>query len=182
MDDEVQTSIDTALKNINNSSQMISNLINDLRCLSAQYKTEFSIKQFILNTVLLCTEKANKSNVEIVVSEINDVTVFSDITKLQCTLTNIIFNAVEACTSGCVIKISAFNLKNVIKIVISNNGEKISEENQKHIFDENFTTKPKGNGIGLAFCRQQLKLLGGDVALVKSDDDETIFEITLNLD
>ena len=58
----------------------------------------------------------------------------------------------------------------------------LQKVNQKKIFETNFTTKEKGNGLGLAICKTQLNLVGGDINLVKSTDSETIFEITLKLD
>ena len=150
-DDEVQVSIDTALKNINNASQTISYLINDLRCLSAPYITEFDLKSLILNTVMMCDEKVKKAEIKINIGELYDCVVCADKTKLQCAITNIIFNAVEACDKDCVI-------------------------------EENFTTKAKGNGLGLAICKKQLAQVGGNIQLLKSDEEETVFEISLKLD
>ena len=181
-DDEIQTSIDNAIKNINNASQTISDLINDLRCLSVPYKTEFNLKDFVLNTVSLCEQKATDADVLIKVEEIDEIVLNSDKVKLQCALTNIIFNAIEACKRGSTINISSIKKTNSVSLLITNTGEKISEVNQKKIFETNFTTKEKGNGLGLAICKTQLNLVGGDINLVKSTDSETIFEITLKLD
>lgn len=181
LDDEIQTSINSALKNINNASQTISYLISDLRCLSAPYISEFDMKSFILNTIMQCEEKANKAGIEIIAENIDDVVVSSDKVKLQCAVTNIVFNAIEAGNKGGTVKISTSLLNNALTVKISNNGEKISDENQKRIFEENFTTKEKGNGLGLAICKKQLELVGANLELVKSDDDETVFQITLNL-
>ena len=181
LEDEIQTSIDNALNNINNASQTISYLINDLRCLSAPYITEFDLKSLILNTVMMCEEKAKNAQINIEIGNLEEVSVFADKTKLQCAITNIIFNAVEAGKSGGIVKLSSCCDKNCVKISISNNGEKISDENQKRIFEENFTTKVKGNGLGLSICKKQLELTGGDIVLLKSDENETVFQITLNL-
>lgn len=181
-DDEIQTSIDNAIKNINNASQTISDLINDLRCLSTPYKTEFELKDFVLNTVSLCEPKATAAEVLIRVEKLDEIVLNSDKVKLQCALTNIIFNAIEACKRGSAINVSSIKKTNSVSLLITNTGEKISEENQKRIFEANFTTKKKGNGLGLAICKAQLNLVGGDINLVKSTDAETIFEIILKLD
>ena len=181
-DDEIQTSIDNALRNINNASQTISDLINDLRCLSTPYKTEFNLKDFVLNTISLCEPKATTACVIVNVGEIDDIVLNSDKVKIQCALTNIIFNAIEACKCGSIINVSSTKQADFVRLLVSNNGEKISEENQKRIFETDFTTKEKGNGLGLAICKKQLNIVGGDINLVKSTDSETIFEITLKLD
>lgn len=178
---DVRLSIDSALKNINNASQTISYLINDLRCLSSVYITEFNLKTFILNTAALCNEKIKNAGMSLQIGDLTDIEVSSDITKLQCAVTNIIFNAVEAGKKGGKIKISSFASDNVVKIIISNNGEPISEGNRIRIFEPDFTTKIKGNGLGLPICKAQLELINGDIVLVKSDDSETVFEVNLDI-
>ena len=181
-DSEVQTSVDNAIKNINNASQTISDLINDLRCLSTPYKTDFNLKDFVLNTVALCEPKAVASGVCINVLDVDDIVLNSDRVKIQCALTNIIFNAIEDCKSGSNINVYSKIQDSYLSLFVLNNGEKISEDNQKRIFETNFTTKEKGNGLGLAICKMQLNLVGGDIKLVKSTDSETVFEISLKLD
>ena len=181
-DEEIQTSIDNAIKNINNASQTISDLINDLRCLSSPYKTEFNLKDFVLNTVALCVPKAAASDVCINVMDVDDIVLNSDRVKIQCALTNIIFNGIEACKSGSNINVYSKIQDSYLSLFVSNNGEKISEDNEKRIFETNFTTKEKGNGLGLAICKIQLNLVGGDIKLDKSTDFETVFEISLKLD
>ena len=92
---------------------------------------------------------------------------------------NVIFNAIEACTDGCKIDISCTQEENEIKILIENNGQEISKEIQKKIFDSEFTTKEKGNGIGLSACKDQLKEINCDLNLVSSNKEKTIFEISI---
>ena len=96
-------------------------------------------------------------------------------------LTNLIFNAIEASKSNCVISIDCFDEMNQLKLFVKNNGEKIPQDIQNKIFQADFTTKEKGNGLGLAICKQQMQMLGGDINLVHSNDIETLFEIVLPL-
>lgn len=178
-DEEILQSINNSLKNIMTASENVSDLICDLRCLSAPYITEVSLNNVILNTILLCKEKADKANVKITFDESVDYTLNTDKTKIQCALTNIIFNAVEACSKDGLINISIENNVDSIGIIIKNNGEQIPEKLQTKIFEQDFTTKEKGNGLGLAICKNQLKLVNGNINLISSNDVETIFEIIL---
>ncbi len=179
--DDVLKSINNSLKNIMAASENVSSLINDLRCLSAPYLTEVSIKNLILNTVMLCKEKADKASVIITVENFEDFIINTDKTKLQCAITNIIFNAIEACTHGCEINIYTIVENDLLKIKIKNNGSKIPNDIQHKIFEQDFTTKEKGNGLGLAICKNQLELVNGKINLVFSNDKETVFEIVLPL-
>ena len=92
---------------------------------------------------------------------------------------NIIFNATEACQDKGIINISTEVQEDCVSIVISNNGNSIPLEIQNKIFEPDFTTKTKGNGIGLAICKLQLQSIGGDINLLKSDEKETTFEIKI---
>lgn len=177
--DEVINSINNSLKNIVNASENVSSLISDLRCLSTPYIQEISLRSLILNTVAMCQEKADKAGVSIQVVKFDEYVISADKTKLQCSLTNLIFNAIEACSEACEISIDCFVEPKNLRVLVKNNGEKIPIEIQDKIFQSDFTTKEKGNGLGLAICKQQMQMLGGNINLVHSNDVETLFEIVL---
>ena len=80
---------------------------------------------------------------------------------------------------GCELCVDCFVEPKEVKVFIKNNGEKIPQNIQNKIFQADFTTKEKGNGLGLAICKQQIQMLGGDINLVHSNDVETLFEIVL---
>lgn len=179
MPEDTKVSVDTAIKNINTASETISSLINDLRSLSAPYITKLSVKNLVLNTVLLCEEKAKKSGIEIVVTNFLDCMIDTDKVKFESALTNLIFNAIEACREGCSICIDCFVEPKEVRVFVKNNGEKIPSSLHNKIFEVDFTTKQKGNGLGLAICKNQMRLVNGDINLVHSNDVETLFEIVM---
>lgn len=178
---ESKQSVQTALNNINSASQTISSLINDLRSLSAPYITNLSIQSLVFNTALLCQEKAKKAGVELVIAKFCDCNIDSDKTKLESALTNLIFNAIEACSKGGSVCVDCFVEPKEVRIFVKNNGKKIPPDLYNRIFDANFTTKQKGNGLGLAICKSQMKLINGDINLVHSNSVETLFEIVLKM-
>ena len=61
---------------------------------------------------------------------------------------------------------------------IANNGPAIPPELWQRIFEEGFTTRPEGSGMGLAICRRLLGACSGELR-VFSDDTETVFEGSL---
>ena len=179
--EEVLQAFKLALNNIQNASESISSHISDLRSLSAPYKTEISTKELILTTAMQCEEKALQAGVNISIADFKDCMVFTDRIKLQSVILNLIYNAIEACTNGNSIVIDSFVEKKFVKIFVKNNGAKIPKELQEKIFEPNFTTKEKGNGLGLAICKKQLELLGSSLILVHSNSVETLFEIAIPL-
>lgn len=178
-EEETQESINTALKNIEKASSSMSYLISDLRSFAKPYLTQSNLKEIITSTVDLCKIKAEEKNIKITQSDILDEEIITDKAKLECALMNIIFNAIEACTDGCEINISCTKEENEIKILIKNNGKEIPSENKDKIFNAEFTTKEKGNGIGLSACKEQLKQINCDLNLISSNKEKTIFEINI---
>lgn len=171
--DEILKSVENALKNITNASENISYLVSDLRCMSAPYKSEISIKTLVDEALELSGIRAEKSNVNIKNNVNTKKSVITDKVKVQCAITNIIFNAIDANAKNIIVETEERN------IFIKNDGDEIPKEIQGRIFEENFTTKEKGNGLGLAFCKKQLQLADGDIELVLSDKQETVFKIKI---
>lgn len=89
---------------------------------------------------------------------------------------DLIRNAKEA-GAECV-KITATPDKDIIRIVISNDGEAIPESVVNQIFDPFVTTKSSGTGLGLANVRTIITAHGGAIK-VESDETETKFSIIL---
>lgn len=178
-DDETLSSIKRAITNIENASESISYHISDLRCLSSPFKIEFNLKNSIESIISQTLKKAELASVNIIVDELPDMIVNADRVKFECAFLNVIYNAIEACSGGGEINISLLKEDNKIKVFIKNNGEKIPDDIRLKIFEPDFTTKESGNGLGLAICKKQLNLTGGNINLVYSNDEETLFEIVL---
>ena len=179
LDNEIRISVDNSIKNITNASETISSLINDLRSLSTPYFVDLSLKNVVLNTVMMCEEKAKKAGVKLIVSDFDDCIISTDKTKLESSITNLIFNAIEACTEGCSVCVDCFIEPKEVRVFVKNNGEKIPAAIQTKIFETDFTTKEKGNGLGLAICKSQMQTVNADINLVHSNDVETLFEIVM---
>lgn len=180
-DKETLQSLENSLKNIINASESISAHINDLRCFSSLYKTEFDIKQSILSVVSQCEEKAKKIGTKIIIENFENNIIVSDRIKFECALLNVIYNAIEACNKGCIININCKYFNGLVKVYVKNDGLKIPDDIQSKIFELNFTTKETGNGLGLAICKKQLELSDGSIRLLHSNEKETLFEIALSV-
>ncbi|MBX3007959.1 MAG: hypothetical protein KF816_08020 [Melioribacteraceae bacterium] len=66
-----------------------------------------------------------------------------------------------------------------VKLVFSDNGEGIAEENIGKIFNLYFTTKSKGNGIGLSIVHKIISEHGGTINVTSSLGKGTTFILTL---
>ncbi len=175
------SSIENALNCINKSIKIMNNNLLDLKSLNNFSPKICSIKKILeegvkLSQVYIC-EKAIK-----ITSDLQtDANVYIDENKFLACIVNIIKNAIEAISKEGEIHISLQLADDKAHIKISNNGEAISEEKQKSIFEEGFTTKPTGSGLGLHICANNLKVQNAILQLAESTPEKTVFEIVLPL-
>lgn len=171
-------------KNINIMKRAIENIKFQLTSLK-NYE-EDNIKEVLIQDVIelaidtfdeVLKENGNKiefKNVKF------DLSCFADENKLLSVISNIIKNANEA-TKNDTIEIELKTKGNNCIIEISNHGIEIEENFKKHIFDKGYTTKRKGNGIGLYVCKNHMEAMNGKINLLNSDKTKTTFEIILPL-
>ena len=80
-------------------------------------------------------------------------------------LANLITNAIQAMENGGLLNISAYKKDSNVFISIQDTGVGIPEENLSKIFQPFFTTKAKGQGLGLAVCKRIIESLQGSITL-----------------
>jgi two-component system, LuxR family, sensor kinase FixL len=111
-------------------------------------------------------------------------TVEGDPVQLQQVLLNLIINAFDAmrdtpiCNRKVVIATER-NKDGTMRASVRDYGTGIPEEVRKRIFDQFFTTKGKGLGMGLAIVRSIVKLHGGTIAAENVDGGGARFYFTL---
>ena len=173
------TSLNNALNCINKSLKIMSNSLLDLKSLDNFNLKKVNIKKVLEEGIKLATAYISDKKIKIT-SNINiDAEVFIDENKFLACIVNIIKNAIEAIKKEGKINVSLVIEGDYIHIKISNDGEPISQEKQKSIFEEGFTTKPTGSGLGLHICANNLKAQNATLKLTKSTDENTEFETVL---
>ena len=103
----------------------------------------------------------------------------SDQNLLRRILANLVNNAVQAMPNGGSLVIFAFKKASKIVITVEDTGSGISEEIKPKIFTPLFTTKPKGQGFGLAVVKRMTEALGGTISFESEKDKGTKFIIEL---
>ena len=106
-----------------------------------------------------------------------DLMIYADEGQISQILINLIKNALQAGAKH--IDITARMGKDDEVIVrVANDGEPIPVSAQEQIFIPFYTTKKEGSGIGLSISRQIMRQHNGSIDLVRSDDQQTVFELT----
>ncbi len=98
-------------------------------------------------------------------------------------LENVIRNAFEAMGQGGVLTVRTFRAQATepdgVRISIEDTGSGMDARTRERAFDDFYTTKPRGSGLGLAFVRRVVESHGGEVALVSKEGRGTVVELRL---
>jgi signal transduction histidine kinase len=170
-------SITNAVNCIQNSVKLIGNSLLDLKTFDSISLKIYPSDKLLIDTVEMSEVYAKDKNITFTTNFEQNINILTDDSKLKGSIINIIKNAIEAIDTKGEIIINSFKVDNNLIITVKNNGPKISDEIQDKLFDDGFTTKNSGNGVGLYLCKRNLEAQNSSISLVKSDDNETIFEI-----
>jgi len=102
---------------------------------------------------------------------------------LQQAIFELLINGTQAATEQTSqnpeILFSTSSLDEQLIICVRDNGPGIVEENQTRIFEPFFTTKPDAAGLGLSLSRALLSSCDGQLTLVTSNPEGSLFEVVL---
>ena len=125
-------------------------------------------RQLLESVRTICSAKAATEGVKINLHlENNSHPIYADLIQMQQVLTNLVFNAIDACEGlpeqrKCV-SISVATSDNGSEITVVDHGKGLPHDELDRIFAPHFTTKPNGLGIGLNICRSIVSMHGGSL-------------------
>lgn len=184
----------TVSKEINDGLQVIHSTGKSLMAFVESYRkfthiptptpTLFYVASFAERMRQLAFHQKKYPNIEIKLDiQQEDLIVYADENLISQVVLNLLKNSLEAIadnTKGGLIIFKAYtDPQEAVIMEVWNNGPVIPLEVMEHIFVPFFTTKDKGNGIGLSVSRQIMRLSGGNIA-VKTDlpTGQTCFTLT----
>jgi two-component system, NtrC family, sensor kinase len=92
---------------------------------------------------------------------------------------NLLLNAVEAARSEIWVVLSQREDAGGMELIISDDGDGITADDQERIFQPFFTTKPKAAGLGLTVSRAIVKRHGGSLVLLSEPGQGATVRVTL---
>jgi PAS domain S-box-containing protein len=123
------------------------------------------------------------SNIEVNFDFKHKFSLEADPAQVSQVIQNIVINAAQAMKDGGNIDIftadTTIDSNDFVKIIISDTGPGISEENLAKIFDPYFTTKSTGSGLGLSVCHSIIKRHEGRLTVSSKPGEGTRFDILL---
>lgn len=120
------------------------------------------------------------SNIRLVVNFKSDSKVLCNSYELNHVLLNIIRNGIDAMEEeGGTLTLSVYNKGDLVCTIIKDTGMGISEENMENIFNNAFTTKINGSGLGLKIAKEVIEDHGGTIDLKSKINEGTEVDVCL---
>ena len=111
-----------------------------------------------------------------------DLLVYVDKGQIQQTLLNLMLNALVAMPNGGKLIIEVGRTEEgKAQVLVEDTGTGIPEELKGRIFDSFLTGTTEGTGLGLSISKRILRAHDGNLDLLKSGPEGTVFKITLPL-
>ncbi len=134
-----------------------------------------------IDLVKVCDETINLFSQEkiklVFSSDLRTAVIAADYDQMKRSLINLIRNSIQADASN--ISLSLKKDNDFYLLTITDDGDGIPAEIMEKVFDENFTTKVHGMGLGLAMVKRSIENVGGTVKIETSSSAGTT--ITLKL-
>ena len=188
------------VEKIENSSQHLLNLVNDILDVSKMKagelrieKTEFNINNILDYVLSVNAMNAKRKSVILTMDVENDVPakVVGDSLRLGQVLINLIGNAVKFTQDGEVnlsLKVhSKFSDGLKFEFAISDTGIGMTEEQVENIFNSYYQANDStsrefgGTGLGLSISKELIEMMDGEIKVNSQKDIGTTFTFTVNL-
>lgn len=182
-------------KIVQNSAGQLLQIIDDILEISA-----LNTKQEIVNETTFCLNELLTELQSIVQLRSDDLHsipirinmsladeasyIISDKTKLHKILSNLLGNAIKFTTKG-FIEAGYTVVESELKLYVKDTGIGISDENMDAIFnrfnqeEEEISRAYGGLGLGLSICRENAKLMGGNVTVESVKGEGSTFHVTI---
>lgn len=177
---------------ISNSSNKVVDLLTNLMEWSrsqtgrlVSHLVQFSLKKLTDEIVLLFSESLKQKSITLKVSDIENITIFSDKDMISTIIRNLISNSIKFTSEGGEITISAISEHDKITISVQDTGVGIPETIREKLFTigENYSTpgtqNEEGTGLGLIICKEFIDKLGGDIWVESESGHGSKFSFTV---
>ena len=147
------------------------------------FRIQCPIRDIMSEAALLVRLKLEQSKVTLTMNDlVSESLVFVDKGQIQQTLLNLILNALGAMPDGghLTLETSVEDGK-WVRILVKDTGSGIPEEFKDRIFDSFLTARVGGTGLGLTISKRILRAHDGDLELMESTTQGTVFRLSLPL-
>ena len=163
-------------------NQLVSDLLNATRFSHLDF-TETNINQLLEETLELAKDRLELNQITVEKNYSTETCEISvDKEKMKVAFLNIIVNAIEAMEKGTgILYLTTKKQDNKCIVEIRDNGKGMDEEAQQKLFEPYFTSKLKGNGLGLTNTQNIILNHNANIRVYSKPGEGSCFSITLDL-
>lgn len=183
---------DHYIEKILDNSYRLSNLCSNILMLSklenqemVMNKKEYRLDEQIRKAILMLESKWTEKNIEFDI-DLPRQMYYGNEALLEQVWSNIIDNAIKHSYHNGIIHVGIEQSETRIYVIIFDQGEGMSEEVQKHIFEKFYqgdsSRKAEGNGLGLALVKRIIDLCNGSITVNSELNKGTEFIIELPIE
>ena len=132
-----------------------------------------------INEVVRAAARAHALADDAVQVDVTDPECEADRDLLESAVENVVRNAVEATRGAGEVCVETQRDGSSLVVRVTDTGEGMDARQRERAFEDFFTTKPTGSGLGLAFARRVMAAHGGDVTLRSERGKGTVVELRL---
>tara|TARA_B100000035_G_scaffold4812_2_gene4307 strand:- start:144 stop:1853 length:1710 start_codon:yes stop_codon:yes gene_type:complete len=145
------------------------------------FRIQCPMREIMTEAALLVRLKLEQSKVTLTMNELGaDYLVFVDKGQIQQALLNLILNALGAMPNGGHLTLETSVEENKwVRVLVKDTGTGIPEEFKNRIFDSFLTARVGGTGLGLTISKRIMRAHDGDLELMESTSQGTVFRLSL---
>ena len=169
-------------RNSNRINQLISDLLNSTKFSELTF-TKISVNDLLDETLTEANDRLSLNHIKVIRKYTEgscDVSV--DKERIKIAFLNIIINAVEAMgyKEGSILTLETKDKNDKCQVIITDNGPGLDKDALTRLFEPYFTSKPKGNGLGLTNTQNIILNHKGEISVESTKSKGVVFTITLD--
>jgi len=163
---DVKNNLQESIRSIEDQATYMDKIVSDLQAFVQPVKIDkkpINLKELVTNVLASVVTPTDI----LVLTQIEDdfPAIKADLYLLKRVLINLVTNSVQAMPGGGkLMLIGQRNPEGQVNIIVQDTGVGIPEAIRKQIFTPLFTTKPRGQGFGLAVCKRVIEAHGGNIS------------------
>ncbi len=173
-------SLQESVKSIEDNLMYIAKIIEDLQDYArvmAPIREKVSFEKVIAEVMLIVPIA---DNLQVIIDLEDGLPEFtSDFSMLKRVLSNLVHNAVQAMPNGGKLTIRGYQTGKHMVFSVEDTGVGIPEDVKPKLFQPMFTTKAKGQGLGLAVVKRLVEALNGEITFESQEGKGTKFIVQL---
>ncbi len=176
---EVKSNLQESIHLIEEQTVYMDKIVSDLQAFVQPVKIDkkpINLKDLV-SSVLASIAIPNNISVQNRI-EVGSTQIKADIQLLKRVLINLVTNSVQAMPEGGKLTLTGYvKSEGQVSISVKDTGVGISDAIKNQIFTPLFTTKPRGQGFGLAVCKRVIEAHGGTISFESTAGRGTEFLI-----